>query len=48
MRLTVDLALISRERGANSIALTQLPYEMDPRLVPEHASGKRLSEVAES
>lgn len=44
---TVDLALISRERGAASIALTQLAYEMDPRLVPEHASGKRLSEVAD-
>jgi uncharacterized phosphosugar-binding protein len=45
--ITVDLALISRERGAPSIALTQLPYEMDPRLVPEHSSGKRLSEVAD-
>lgn len=45
--LTVDLALISRERGAVPIALTQLPYEMDPRLVPEHTSGKRLSEVAD-
>ncbi len=45
--LTVDLALISRERGATSIALTQLPYEMDPRLVPEHPSGKRLAEVAD-
>lgn len=45
--LTVDLALISRERGAPSIALTQLPYELDPRLTPEHPSGKRLSEVAD-
>ncbi len=45
--LTVDLALISRDRGATSVALTQIPYEMDPRLVPEHASGKRLSEVAD-
>ncbi len=44
---TVELALISRGRGAASIALTQLAYEMDPRLVPEHASGKRLSEVAD-
>lgn len=44
--LTVDLALISRERGATAIALTQLAYEMDPRLTPEHPSGKRLSEVA--
>lgn len=45
--LTVDLALLSRERGAVTIALTQLPYEMDPRLTSEHVSGKRLSEVSD-
>ena len=45
--LTVDLALTSRQRGATSIALTQLPYEMDPRLIPEHPGGQRLSEEAD-
>lgn len=45
--MTVDMALIARDRGAITIALTQVAYEMDPRLVPEHASGKRLSEVAD-
>lgn len=45
--LTVDLALIAHERGATSIALTQVAYEMDPRLTPEHPSGKRLAEVAD-
>jgi uncharacterized phosphosugar-binding protein len=45
--LTVDMAQIARERGAISIALTQLPYELDSRLSPEHPSGKRLAEVAD-
>lgn len=45
--MTVELALISRDRNAVSIALTQIPYEMDPRLTPEHPTGKRLSEVAD-
>lgn len=45
--LTVDLALIAKTRNARSIALTQVAYEMDPRLVPEHPSGQRLSEVAD-
>jgi uncharacterized phosphosugar-binding protein len=46
--LTVDLALLGRERGATSIALTQLSYELDPRLTPEHPSGQRLAEVADT
>ncbi|MCA9860433.1 MAG: hypothetical protein KC438_11960 [Thermomicrobiales bacterium] len=45
--LTVELALISRVRGATSVALTQLAYELDPRLIPEHESGERLSDVAD-
>lgn len=45
--LTVELALIANERSAFSIALTQVDYEMDPRLIPDHPSGKRLSEVAD-
>lgn len=45
--LTVELASIARERGAISVALTQVDYEMDPRLIPDHPSGKRLSEVAD-
>lgn len=46
-QMTVDLALIGKDRGATTVALTQVDYEMDPRLTPEHSSGKRLSEVAE-
>jgi uncharacterized phosphosugar-binding protein len=45
-QMTVDFALIGKERGATTVALTQVDYEMDSRLTPEHASGKRLSEVA--
>lgn len=44
---TVDFALIGNERGATTVALTQLAYETDPRLTPEHSSGKRLSDVAD-
>ena len=44
---TVDFALIGRERGATTVALTPMAYETDPRLIPEHASGKRLNEVAD-
>lgn len=43
---TVDFALIGNQRDAITVALTQVAYELDPRLTPEHASGKRLSEVA--
>lgn len=45
--MTVDLALIAKDRGAVTVALTQVDYEMDPRLTPEHASGKRLCEVTD-
>jgi uncharacterized phosphosugar-binding protein len=45
--LTVEIALIARERGATVVALTQLPYETDPAVVPEHPSGKRLHECAD-
>lgn len=44
---TVDFALLGKERGATTVALTQVAYEMDPRLTPEHASGQRLSEVVD-
>lgn len=44
---TVDYALIGKERGAIVVALTPMSYETDPRLIPEHASGKRLNEVAD-
>lgn len=44
--LTVEMALIGNERGATTVALTQVDYEMDPRLTPEHPSGQRLNEVA--
>ncbi len=45
--LTVDFALIGKKRGATTVALTPMAYETDPRLIPEHASGKRLNEVAD-
>lgn len=44
---TVQTALTARARGAASVALTQLPYENDPAVIPEHPSGKRLNEVAD-
>ena len=47
MHLAVDLALVSKDLGATTIALSQVDYEMDPRLTPEHASGKRLTEVTD-
>jgi uncharacterized phosphosugar-binding protein len=46
-RATVDFALIGKERGATVVALTPMSYETDPRLAPEHPSGKRLNEVAD-
>lgn len=46
-QMTVDLALIGNARGATTVALTQVDYEMDPRLTPEHPSGQRLGEVAD-
>ena len=46
-QMTVDLALIGKARGATTVALTQVDYEMDPRLTPEHPSGQRLGEVAD-
>ncbi|HEY7036717.1 MAG TPA: hypothetical protein VH482_35645 [Thermomicrobiales bacterium] len=45
--LTVETARIARERGATSIALTQLPYETDPAVIAEHPSGKKLYECAD-
>lgn len=44
---TVQTAMTARQRGATSVALTQLPYENDPAVIPEHPSGKRLNEVAD-
>jgi len=44
---TVQTAMIARARGATSVALTQLPYETDPSVIPDHPSGKRLYEVAD-
>jgi uncharacterized phosphosugar-binding protein len=45
--LTVELANIARDRGATSVALTQLAYETDPGAPAEHPSGKKLNEVAD-
>jgi uncharacterized phosphosugar-binding protein len=45
--LTVEIALIARERGAGVIALTQMPYEADPSVVAEHPSGTKLHEHAD-
>lgn len=43
----IELALAIRRRGATLIALTGLPYETDPRVPPEHPSGRLLHQVAD-
>jgi uncharacterized phosphosugar-binding protein len=45
--LTVETALIAHERGARVIALTQMAYEADPRVIAEHPSGTKLHEHAD-
>jgi uncharacterized phosphosugar-binding protein len=45
--LAIDLALAAKERGATLIALTQLVYEQDPRIVLQHESRLRLHEIAD-
>ena len=44
---TVGIALRAREMAVATIALTQLPYEVDPAVPAGHPSGKRLSEVVD-
>ena len=43
----IETALIARERGATTVALTQVTYEDDPTVILFHPSGKRLHEVAD-
>jgi uncharacterized phosphosugar-binding protein len=45
--LAIETALGVKARGATLIALTQLVYEQDPRIVLQHSSGKRLHEIAD-
>jgi uncharacterized phosphosugar-binding protein len=45
--LTVQTALTAHERGATVVALTMMPYETDPGVIPEHPTGKRLHECAD-
>ena len=45
--LAIDVALGAKARGATLIALTQLVFEQDSRIVLQHASGKRLHELAD-
>jgi uncharacterized phosphosugar-binding protein len=45
--LTVETALIARQRGAIVVALTQIAYEADPAAPAEHPSGQKLHEVAD-
>ncbi|MEA2585832.1 MAG: hypothetical protein QOF33_3917 [Thermomicrobiales bacterium] len=45
--LTVETALTAHERGASVVVLTQMAYEADPRVIPEHPSGTRLHEHAD-
>lgn len=45
--LVIDTALGVKARGATLIALTQLVYEQDPRIVLQHPTGKRLHEIAD-
>jgi uncharacterized phosphosugar-binding protein len=44
----VDLALALRTARGTVIALTQLPFETDPRIPREHPSGRLLHEVADA
>jgi uncharacterized phosphosugar-binding protein len=45
--LAVETAIAAKARGAALIALTQLVYEQDPRIVLQHPSGRRLHELAD-
>lgn len=45
--LVIDTALGVKARGAHVIALSQLIYEQDSRIVLQHASGMRLHEIAD-
>ena len=45
--LTVETAMVAHSRGAGVIVLTQMPYETDPSVIPEHPSGTRLYEHAD-
>jgi uncharacterized phosphosugar-binding protein len=45
--LAIDVAMAAKARGATLIALTQLVYERDPRIVLQHASRLRLHELAD-
>lgn len=42
----IETAVEARRRGAVVVSLTQLSFELDPRLGSTHPSGRRLSEVA--
>lgn len=43
----VEIALVAKTRGAVVIAMTQLDYERDPRLVADHPTRRRLHECAD-
>jgi uncharacterized phosphosugar-binding protein len=43
----VGIALLAREQGTRTVALTQLEYETSPVVRPWHPSGRRLHEVCD-
>jgi uncharacterized phosphosugar-binding protein len=45
--LVIDIAIAAKARGATLIALTQLVYEQDPRIILQHPTGRRLHELAD-
>jgi uncharacterized phosphosugar-binding protein len=45
--LVIDTAIAAKARGAALIALTQLVYERDPRILLQHPTGQRLHELAD-
>ena len=45
--LAVDVALKVKQRGATLVALTNVAFELDPRTIVEHPSGRRLHEIAD-
>jgi len=44
---TIDFALRAKVRGATTVALTNVAFELDPMTIVEHASGRRLHEIAD-
>ena len=46
-RHTIEFALGAQRRGSKVVALTNVAFELEPTTVLEHATGKRLHEIAD-